>query len=289
MSAKQHVDRGGDPISGERPERDGRAPGDLGGAGLGVGGRPFDPCPGVVHPVIVGGMPSTRPGPSSLTDELLRGAERPTLLVSGAVADPASVALLSGSFDPLTVAHAALAEAASDRADLVLLVYSVRTLPKEGPAPPPLLSEGDRLRSLEAFARDRPKVLPSLASHGLLAEQAEAARVRFPAARLFLVMGSDKALQLLDPKWYAGRDEVLGRLFGHAEVMYADRSGQEGAVGRALARPENVAWRSRFERLALRPEIAAVASREVRERLARGEDVTWLVPAEVHRFIGRAT
>jgi nicotinic acid mononucleotide adenylyltransferase len=100
-------------------------------------------------------------------------------------------------------------------------------------------------------------------------------------------MGSDKALQLLNPKWYTDRDRVLGRLFGHVDVLYADRSGQQGAVDRILARPENARWRSSFGRLALRPELAAVASRDVRERLARGEDVTGLVPAEVHPFVAR--
>jgi nicotinamide-nucleotide adenylyltransferase len=220
-------------------------------------------------------------------DDLLRRTERPTLLVPAAASDPRAVALLSGSFDPITVGHAALADAAADRADLVLLVYSVRTLPKEGPASSPLLSDRDRLRALEAFAQSRPRVLPALASHGLLAEQGEAARRRFPAARLFLVMGSDKALQVLDPKWYRDREEVLTRLFDHAVVLYADRSGHEGAVGERLARPENAPWRSSFERLDVPPDVAEVSSREVRERLSWGEDVSALVPPEVRPFLPR--
>jgi nicotinic acid mononucleotide adenylyltransferase len=193
--------------------------------------------------------------------------------------------MLSGSFDPVTIGHAALADAAADRADLILLVYSVRTLPKEGHGPPPLFSERDRLRALEAFARSRRQVVPALASHGLLAEQAEAARRRFPSARLFLVMGSDKAIQVLDPKWYADREEVLNRLFAHARVLYAERLGHEGLVEERLALPENVPWRSSFERLEVSPEMAGVSSRDVRERLSRGEDVSPLVPPEVHPFL----
>jgi nicotinamide-nucleotide adenylyltransferase len=233
-------------------------------------------------------MPSGRSGAGSVyerLDEFRRRADRPKLLVPAATADPAIVALLSGSFDPITIAHAALADAAAERAELTLLVYSVRTLPKEGEGPLPLLSERDRLRSLEVFAESRPGILPALASHGLLVEQAEAARLRFPDARLLLVMGSDKAVQLLDPKWYADREKALARLFTHAEVLYADRAGQEGGVEKALDQPGNAEWRSKFERLAIRPEVAAVASRDIRERLARGEDVKHLVPPEVHSFI----
>ena len=45
--------------------------------------------------------------------EELRQAERPRLVVvPEPKAEPASVALLAGSFDPLTVAHEAMAEAA---------------------------------------------------------------------------------------------------------------------------------------------------------------------------------
>jgi nicotinic acid mononucleotide adenylyltransferase len=230
-------------------------------------------------------MPSDRWAEPSLRDRLdeVRRAGRPTLVLPEIEREPSSVALLSGSFDPITIAHAALADAASRRAELVLLLYSVRTLPKEGEGEPPLLSEQARLRALEAFCRTRPGLAPALASHGLLGDQVEAARSRFLEGQLFLVMGSDKALQLLDPKWYDDRDEALARLFADAKVLYADRSGQEGVVEEVLHRPENERWRSSFGRLAVPPEVAAVSSREVRQRISRGEDVKPLVP--MHRFL----
>jgi nicotinamide-nucleotide adenylyltransferase len=215
----------------------------------------------------------------------LRGNEHPTLVVPELDGDPRSVALLPGSFDPITIGHAALAEVATQNADLVLLVYSVRTLPKEGEPPPALLGEPERLRSMVEFSRGRPGLQAALASHGLLAEQAEAARVRFPHARLFVVMGSDKVPQLLDPRWYRDRDAVLDPLFADAEVLYADRSGHEGVVEKVLSLPENRRWSQRFRRLQVSPEVASVSSREVRERSIRGEDVRQLVPIEVHPFL----
>ncbi len=138
---------------------------------------------------------------------------------------------------------------------------------------------------MEAFARGRRGILPALASHGLLLEQAEAARRRFPRARLLLAMGSDKALQILDPTWYPDPEAALSRLFGLAGVLYADRWDEEGLVERTLARPENRRWRASFERLPIPPDVAAVSSRDVRERLTRGEDVRPLVPPQVVPFL----
>ncbi|HXF73868.1 MAG TPA: adenylyltransferase/cytidyltransferase family protein [Actinomycetota bacterium] len=238
-------------------------------------------------------------GAASVLEEL-RGAERPALVLLGApaagpgeaalegAAVPGTVAILSGSFDPPTVGHLALAEAAAAEADLVLLVYSARTLPKDPGAPPPLLPEEARVEALRALAAGRPWLRAALCSHGLLAEQARAAADRFPGARLLLAMGSDKALQLLDPRWYEDRDRTLDELFALAEVRYAVRAGDEGRVEAALAEPANARWRGRFRRLELPPGAAPVSSRAVREALRGGRPVGALVPPEVLPVLERA-
>lgn len=212
----------------------------------------------------------------------LREAPQPVLRlrVEPPGPEPGMVALLSGSFDPLTIGHAVLAEAALRRADLVLLVYSVRTMPKEAESPGPLLSEDERLAVLEAFCESRPRIEPALCSHGLLADQVEAAAARFPASDLVLVMGSDKVRQLLDLAWYEDRDGTLERLFSRAAILYADRVGEGGLVEAMLEQPENRQWRGRFERIDVAPEVSSVSSRLVREQLAAGRDVGNLVPAE---------
>jgi cytidyltransferase-like protein len=194
--------------------------------------------------------------------------------------EPQVVALLSGTFDPLTIGHAALAEAALSQADLVLLVYSVRTLPKGGAVTRPLLSEDERLGVLEAFCQARPRIEPALCSHGLLAEQVEAAAARFPFSDLALVMGSDKIQQLLDSRWYEDREGVLQSLFSRAKVLYAVRRGDEDMVERLLQQPENLVWRNRFVRLDVAPDLAVVSSRLVRDRLEGGRSVKHLVPIE---------
>jgi nicotinic acid mononucleotide adenylyltransferase len=201
---------------------------------------------------------------------------------------PRAFAMLAGSFDPLTIGHEALAAAAVRRTGMAVLVYSVRTLPKEGDAPPPLLSEERRLDVLERFCSARPGHAIGLASHGLLPEHVQAVAERFPDAELVLVMGSDKALQLLDPKWYGDRNAVFADLFARARVLYAERAREQGAVQELLSRPDNRLWRERFELIAVPPKVASVSSRRVRELVARGEDVRELIPPEAWGAVGVA-
>jgi nicotinic acid mononucleotide adenylyltransferase len=218
--------------------------------------------------------------------ERLRVTEKPTLvLIHEPPKPPASVALLSGSFDPMTVAHGALAEAASRLVDLVLLVYSARTLPKDGAAPPALLPEVDRLRALGRFCETHPGTAAGFCSHGLLADQVLAARERFPTQDLFMTMGSDKVLQLLHPSWYEDRDRTLEGLFREAAVLYADRAGEEGAVEAALRRTENARWADRFTRLDVPTRVAAVSSSRIRELIEAGTDPSGLVVEESRPYL----
>ncbi len=215
----------------------------------------------------------------------LRAAPRPTLILHPHPGQPRAIALLSGSFDPITTGHAALTGAAAKRTGSVALVYSVRALPKEGDVPPPLLEEHDRLAILNRFCHARQGHTLALCSHGLLADQVEAARREFPRAELHVVLGSDKLLQLFDPKWYLDRDAALSLLFAEASVLYAVRAGDEHAVETLLAHPDVGRWASRIGPLDIPPHVAAISSSAVRDALRRGFDVRAMVPEEVHPFL----
>ncbi len=111
-----------------------------------------------------------------------------------------------GSFNPVTVAHLAVAEAARDRCalDVVELVVSVDPL---GKAAPDLLGLRHRLDALAAVAATRPWLAVRTTEHRLLVDIAEGADA--------LVVGADKWAQLVDPSWYgsvAARDAALARL-----------------------------------------------------------------------------
>ena len=208
-------------------------------------------------------------------------AEDPRLDVLGRPAEAASVGLVSGSFDPMTIAHAALADALP--AELVLLVVSPATLPKEPGAEPPLLDLEARVTSLSRYVAARRGMRVAVSSHGLYADQVGAASRRFPGASIVVGLGSDKVGQLFDPAFYGDRDEALERLFSRAEVRYAMRAGDEDRVHAVLeAEPR---WAPRIARLDLSPEIAAVSSGNVRRAVRRGQDVRALVPEEIIPFL----
>ncbi len=112
-----------------------------------------------------------------------------------------------GSFNPPTVAHVAIAEAAWRQCGLerVDLVVSRSPLGKEADD---LVRLEDRLAVLEAMAARRPWLGARATDARLLADVAEGFDV--------LIVGGDKWAQLVDPVWYGGseeaRDEALGRI-----------------------------------------------------------------------------
>ncbi len=111
-----------------------------------------------------------------------------------------------GTFNPPTVAHLAIAEAAwrqggLDRLDLLV---SRDPLGKEAAGP----ALDDRMRVLEAIASTRPWLGVRLTDRRLIADVA--------ADYDAVVVGVDKWLQIIDPAWYAGstaaRDHAVASL-----------------------------------------------------------------------------
>jgi hypothetical protein len=119
-----------------------------------------------------------------------------------------------GSFDPLTIAHVAIAEAAhvQCRLDHLDLVVSRIALAKDGHHEP--LDE--RLDALRRAAGHRPWLGVAVTDRQLIADIAEGYDV--------VIVGGDKWTQLHDVAFYggsqSGRDEALARL---PEVVVAPR------------------------------------------------------------------
>lgn len=103
-----------------------------------------------------------------------------------------------GTFDPPTVAHLAVAEAALEQGglDAVHLVLSRDPLGKSPSVP----TFEDRLTVLEEVAATRPWIEVAVTEHRLIAEVA--------AGYDAVVMGTDKLLQVLDPAWYGGSEQA---------------------------------------------------------------------------------
>ncbi len=125
------------------------------------------------------------------------------------------VGVFPGSFNPVTVAHLAVAEAAIEqcRLDRLDLVLSRVALGKEEVTRPRF---EDRVTVLEAVAATHPRLGVRVTDARLLVDIAAGYDV--------LVVGADKWQQLHDPAWYGGseqeRDAALARL---CEVAVAPR------------------------------------------------------------------
>ncbi len=155
------------------------------------------------------------------------------------------VGLLAGSFNPLTRAHVALAQAArgAGRLDAMLWALSVVIVDKERVERASLV---DRLLQMRAFVEDGPDAL-ALFNRGLYVEQAELAWSLMPhLEELVIVVGFDKIIQIFDPRYYEDRDAVLDRLFASATILVAPRVDEdEESLNALLTRPENRRYQAR--------------------------------------------
>lgn len=117
------------------------------------------------------------------------------------------IGVYPGTFDPLTIAHLEISDAAVERFGLTRLDLAISRgalgkdhLPDSTVAP--------RLEAIERAARTRPWLRAVATDKLLIADVAEGYDV--------VVMGADKWAQVNDPGWYGGdpsaRDRALERL-----------------------------------------------------------------------------
>jgi len=121
-----------------------------------------------------------------------------------------------GSFDPLTVAHVAVADAAVAALGLDRLELSVSRSALGKPHLDSTLN--DRVADLRTAVADRPGWGVVVTTSQLLADVADGFDV--------VVLGADKLAQVFDPAWYGDatqRDEALRRL---PTVAVSPRAGQ---------------------------------------------------------------
>lgn len=216
-----------------------------------------------------------------------RAAAQAVVLVEAEVTPPASqiVAILAGSFDPLTNAHLALARAAREvgGCDAVYLALSRQTVDKEARVRP---TDTDRALLLRQVAMREPGLGVVLFNRGLYAEQAVAARAAFPKAELRFIVGFDKARQIFDPRYYADRDAALRQLFSHVSLLVAPRAdATPEALAELLDRRENAPFRGRVSALPFDPAWATDSATVVREAARAGAPFAALVSPETVAFI----
>ena len=211
------------------------------------------------------------------------GPPQVRLLVGDCPPD-ARLAVMSGSFNPPTRAHLGLAQAAlaTGQFDRLCFALAVRTVNKEQIVGATL---AERCAMLAALVRDEPRLAAAVTNRGLYVEQAQAIQAAFAPRDLAFVVGFDKIVQIVDPRYYADRDAALRDLFARARFLVAPRDGGgREELERLFQQPGQRDYAGRVQFLALTDmeqlELG-LSSTRVRELLARGEDVSWAVPAAV--------
>jgi len=183
------------------------------------------------------------------------------------------VGLMAGSYNPLTLAHVALAEAARRAAKLdIAWALTAVTVDKERVT---RASLPQRLAQLVVYIgatirEDQSADALVILAHGLYVEQAQAMRTLMtPDAELFIIVGFDKIVQIFDSRYYDDREAALRALFAQARLLVAPRDGQGEADLRALlARPENQPYAQYVTYCPLDAAYATDSSTEARQLAA---------------------
>ncbi len=183
---------------------------------------------------------------------------------------PSRLGILPGSFNPVTIAHLALARAA-----LAVVNEVVFVLPR---AFPHKLYVGatfeQRITMLKAAIAGEPAFSIAASDGGLFAEIAEECRTAYGNTRLTFLCGRDAAERIVH--WDYGTPDALSGMLRRFDLLVAARRG-------AYEVPEE--WRTSIERLELPDAFDHVSSTEVRERIAHGDSWEHLVPPQICRQI----
>jgi nicotinamide-nucleotide adenylyltransferase len=220
----------------------------------------------------------------------LDAATGPCALASPGSAVPrGNLIVFPGSFNPPTPAHLALLRQArcfarhSDAGDWqIYAALSRQIVDKEAVERMTLL---DRVYLLERVLKRRGSHAGILLlNRGLYVEQAQAIRASFPSVlRLYFLLGFDKIVQILDPRYYRDREAALCQLFAQAHLLVAPR-GTDGAaeLQSLLKQPENRAFARFIHPLPLEARYRNISSTHVRQQPTSDE-----VPEEVRDFLLR--
>jgi nicotinic acid mononucleotide adenylyltransferase len=225
----------------------------------------------------------------SLLDQLQPEAESRAFIAPGSPQPRNGVIVFPGSFNPPTTAHLALLKQARQfvREHEPLSLYaafSKRTVDKEAVERPLLL---DRIMLLDLVLRRHiAHTGIMLFNRGLYVEEAQAIRRSFPRVkRIVFLLGFDKIVQILDPRYYKDRDASLSELFRLAELLVAPRGNDgEQELSDLLHQEQNKRFAHSIHSLPFTSAYRTISSSDIRQGVA-GSDQD--VPQEVRQFIRR--
>ena len=181
--------------------------------------------------------------------------------------------ILPGTFNPVTVAHLALARAAQSCCDEILFVLP-RVFPHKQYSG---ASVEERLEMLQSTLDGDPGFSLALADHGLFVDIAAECRQAYgPGIQFTFLCGRDAAERIAG--WDYGKPDDFSTMLQDFDILVAGRQGE-------YEPPPQLSGRIR--RLDLPEPFDHVSATEVRERLSLGEPWEHLVPRPIRQKVNR--
>ena len=201
---------------------------------------------------------------------------------AGSRAQGARLALgvLSGTFNPPTRAHLALAREAMAQLALDEVLF---VLPEVPPHKPQLeASLEDRTEMLRRTVAGEARLSAGICSHGLFLDQHRAIAPHYPAGTRFLFLtGRDAAERILLHWPYEDPQKALEEMFARFEFAVAGRGGEfRVPAGTPAAR-----YAARIHSFRIPRECETLSATRVREAAARDEGIESYVAEDVADYI----
>ena len=189
--------------------------------------------------------------------------------------------IFSGSFNPLTLAHAKMIEdtLAEYQLDELLLLLAKANVDKTVFG----LPLAARLLTLNSYAKNRERFSVGVSSHGRYIDKVTALKVILPPETEFhFIVGYDTLVRIFDPKYYTDFHAELTELFIEARFVVANRAEADiKTIESFMDQPEIRQYIPYVSCLLLPDVYAYMSSTEVRELLKRGEAIEHLVPPSI--------
>ena len=199
--------------------------------------------------------------------------------------DGKRLGIFSGSFNPLTVAHIEMIEAAQKEYDLdeILLILARANVDKGVFG----LSLSERLLMLKLYAASREDFSVVACSHGKFIEKIEALKPAYPPGTHFsFIVGYDTFIRLFDPKYYTDLHAALEALFNQCHFIVANRQEYDAdAVRKVMEMSDYRRYAGCIDLITLPDFYSDISSTDIRAQIQAGNSVDHLVPIEVKEFL----
>lgn len=204
---------------------------------------------------------------------------RVTLGKRAATPPPARLGVLGGAYNPVTLAHLAVGEAARRHFGIDEVLFLLPQVPPHKTIFGASLAQ--RLDMMRLAAADVPHASAGISTHGLFVDMYEGLQAHYPhRPEVFFLTGRDAAERIL--AWhYDDAETVLKRMFASFQFIVCSRHGPFRLPDDPLLAP----YRDRIHSCPLPPQADTISATEVRQRCARGLPIDDLVPAPVADYI----